>query len=65
MIAITILYLLCLIPAIVFTKFGLKEGLMQKYGVPGKLIFFLSVWAITPGFFIVYLFLILKRKLSN
>lgn len=62
MIAIAILYLLCLIPAIVFTKFGIKEGIMGKMN---KVLFFLSVWIVTPGFFIVYLIITIRRKLSN
>lgn len=64
MIAIAILYLLCLIPAIVFTKFGIREGIMKKGGM-NKILFFLSVWIVTPGFFIVYLIITIRRKLSN
>lgn len=61
MIAIIILYLLCLIPAITFTKYGIKEGLMTKFGYVGKFAFFLSVWIITPGFFIVSIWFYLKK----
>ena len=64
MIAIAILYLLCLIPAIIFTRFGIKEGIMGKRKM-SKILFFLSVWIVTPGFFIVYLMIIIRRKLSH
>lgn len=63
MIAIIILYLVCLVPAIYFTKYGIREGLMNRFGYVGKLAFFLSVWIITPGFFIVSIWFYLKKKL--
>lgn len=63
MIAIIILYLVCLVPAIYFTKYGIREGLMNRLGYVGKLAFFFSVWIITPGYFIVLIWFYLKKKL--
>ncbi len=59
MIVILIIYILCLVPAIYFTKYGLENGF--NFRDMSKLLIFLSVWLITPGF----LFMLLWSKVRE
>lgn len=61
MIAIIIIYLLGLIPAIYFTKYGLEN---YKFPMP-KFLVFLSVWIITPGYLALLIYHGIKKLITK
>lgn len=63
MIVILIIYILCLAPAIYFTKYGLENG-FNFHGM-SKILIFLSVWLITPAFLFMLLWSKLKKLFSK
>ena len=60
MMAIIITYLVFLIPAIIFTQYMVKHGFLEKLKI-NRILFFFSVWFLTPGFFVALIIKFLRK----